>query len=167
MKRIICSILLGAALLGGGGQALHAQERGPVTNLPLPRFVSLKANEANARRGPDTSHRIDWVYQRRDLPLRVTAEFEHWRRVEDMDGQGGWMHYALLSGVRTGMIRRDMTALHARPHDGARQLALLERGVIGALDQCDRAWCHLTLNEIDGWVPQSALWGVAPDELLE
>ena len=43
--------------------AAWAQQRGPVTNLPLPRFVSLKTNEANARRGPDLSHRIDWVYK--------------------------------------------------------------------------------------------------------
>ena len=41
-----------------------AVEKGAVTNLPLPRFVSLKASKANARRGPSLSHRIDWVYKR-------------------------------------------------------------------------------------------------------
>ena len=60
-----------------------AGERGPVTGLPLPRYVSLKASEANVRRGPSLTHRIDWVFKRRDMPLRITAEFGHWRRVED------------------------------------------------------------------------------------
>ena len=66
---------------------------GPETNLPMPRFVSLKASEANVRRGPSLTHRIDWVFKRRDMPLQVVAEYGHWRRVIDRDGQGGWVHY--------------------------------------------------------------------------
>jgi SH3-like domain-containing protein len=65
---------------------------GCVTNLPLPRFVSLKGNEGNARRGPGLTHRIDWVFTRSGMPLRITAEFENWRRVEDFEGAGGWVH---------------------------------------------------------------------------
>ena len=59
-----------------------ASERGKVTNLPIPRYVSLKAEEGNVRRGPSLSHRIDWVFQRRNMPLQVTGEHGHWRRVE-------------------------------------------------------------------------------------
>ncbi len=50
-----------------------AADRGTVTNLPLPRFVSMKASEGNVRRGPSLSHRIDWVYKRRNMPLQITA----------------------------------------------------------------------------------------------
>ena len=71
-----------AAILGLAGQAL-ASDRGPVTNLPLPRFVSLKTDEGNARRGPSTGHRIDWVFTRRDMPLEVIGEYGHWRQVRD------------------------------------------------------------------------------------
>ena len=77
-----------------------AQTLGEVTNLPIPRFVSMKASEGYARRGPSQGHRIDWVFQHKNTPLRITGEYEHWRRVEDVDGQGGWMHFRLLSGVR-------------------------------------------------------------------
>ena len=31
--------------------------RGPVTNLPLPRFVSMKTDTGNVRRGPSLTHR--------------------------------------------------------------------------------------------------------------
>jgi SH3-like domain-containing protein len=68
---------------------------GPETNLPLPRYVSLKTNEGNARRGPGLDYRIDWVFVREDMPLRITAESGHWRRIEDREGQGGWVHYQL------------------------------------------------------------------------
>ena len=66
---------------------------GPETNLPMPRYVSLKASEANVRRGPSLTHRIDWVFKRRDMPLQVVAEYGHWRRVIDRDGQGGSDHH--------------------------------------------------------------------------
>ncbi len=154
-------------LLGACQAIAQAVERGPVTNLPLPRYVSLKANEANARRGPDTSHRIDWVYRRRDLPLRVTAEFEHWRRVEDIEGKGGWMHYALLSGVRTAFVQTDMTPLFQRPDTQSPQTALLERGVVARLRECQGAWCRLELDGARGWAEKRHLWGVEAQDDFE
>ncbi|WFE73424.1 SH3 domain-containing protein [Halomonas sp. M1] len=139
-------------------------ERGPITNLPLPRYVTMKASEGNARRGPDTSHRVDWVFTRRDLPLRVTAEYEHWRRVEDAEGQGGWMHYALLSGVRSVLVQGDMVQMHNTPDAGSSVAALLERGVIAHLRACQIDWCRLEVDSARGWVEKRHIWGVAADE---
>ncbi|SIO40030.1 SH3-like domain-containing protein [Rhodovulum sp. ES.010] len=144
-----------------------AAERGPVTNLPLPRYVSLKASEGNVRRGPSLSHRIDWVYKRRGVPLQVTAEFGHWRRVQDRDGAGGWMHYSLLSGVRTVIVEDDMTPLLRLPRPDAPVRARAELGVIARLGECQPDWCRITAAGRSGWVPKSALWGVEPDEIRE
>jgi SH3-like domain-containing protein len=161
MMALALAVLTG---LAGATHGAQAADKGPVTNLPLPRFVSLKAAEGNARRGPDTSHRVDWVFTRRDQPLRVTAEFEHWRRVEDAEGQGGWMHYALLSGVRSALVQGDMVQLRQRPDGGAAVAALLERGVIAHLRECRRDWCLLQVAEASGWAEKRFLWGVAEDE---
>lgn len=143
---------------------LAAQVRGPVTNLPLPRFVSLKTSEGNARRGPSTAHRVDWIFTRRDMPLRVTAEFEHWRRVEDVEGLGGWMHHALLSGARTGLVVEDMAALRIQADSRAPVVAYLEAGVIGRIQRAGEGWCRFVAGGHRGWLPVAALWGVAPDE---
>ena len=104
-----------AAPAGDPSPAALGPATGPVTGLPLPRFVSLKAREARARRGPSLEHRVDWLYRRRGLPLLVTAEHGHWRRVEDIEGYGGWVHYSLISGARTAIVTEDLTALHAPP----------------------------------------------------
>ncbi|MFA5580369.1 MAG: SH3 domain-containing protein [Paracoccaceae bacterium] len=144
-----------------------AQERGPVTNLPLPRYVSLKSNEGNVRRGPSLSHRIDWVFTRADMPLEITAEYGHWRRVRDRDGMGGWVHYALLSGVRTVIVEQDMTALHMRADAATPVVAQLQAGVIARLGECIPDWCRLTAEGHRGWAPKTALWGVAADEIRE
>ena len=135
-----------------------APAEGPVTHLPLPRFVSLKAVEANARRGPSTTHRIDWVFQRRGMPLVVVAEYEHWRRVVDRDGQGGWVYYTMLTGTRSVLVE-DEVALQTRPDAQAPERARLEAGVVARLDRCDAGWCELSAGGYKGWAPQEALWG--------
>lgn len=144
-----------------------AVERGPVTNLPLPRYVSMKASEGNVRRGPSLTHRIDWVYKHRDMPLRIVAEFGHWRRVVDRDGAGGWIHYSLLSGVRTVIVEEDMLPLLMRPDPEAPVAALAEAGVIARLGDCIPDWCEIEADRERGWVPKSALWGVEPDEIRD
>ncbi len=143
------------------------KERGPVTNLPLPRFVSLKADEGNVRRGPSLSHKIDWVFTRRGMPLLVTAEYGHWRRVIDKDGAGGWVHYALLSGYRTVIVEQDLLPLHARPDPQSQINAYAEAGVIARLGTCRQKMCRIEADGASGWAEKTALWGVAPDELRD
>ncbi len=155
--------LAGGALAGGK----PAQGRGPVTNLPLPRFVSMKASEGNVRRGPSLTHRIDWVYKHEDMPLQVTAEYDNWRRVQDSEGQGGWMHYSLLSGVRTVVILDKQVPLRIKPAIAAATRAFVDRGVIAGLGACNPEWCELSVQGIKGWVEKKRIWGVAADEIRE
>jgi SH3-like domain-containing protein len=158
---------LQALLLMGFVGTTAAQERGPVTNLPLPRFVSMKASEGNVRRGPSLTHRIDWVYKRRDMPLEITAEHGNWRRVRDRDGAGGWMHYSLLSGVRTVIVETDMLALNSRATGDGTVTARLEAGVIARLGECSEQQCELTAGGFRGWAPKSTFWGARPDEIRD
>lgn len=153
------------ALLVAAGAV--AQERGSETNLPLPRFVSLKAGEGNVRRGPSLSHKIDWVFKRRNMPLEITDEFGHWRRVRDKDGAGGWVHYALLSGARTVIVDQDLLPLYAKPDAGAQVNAHIEAGVVARLGECGANWCRLTADGLKGWAQKKALWGVAAGEMRE
>jgi SH3-like domain-containing protein len=148
--------------------AVYAQDlRGPVTNLPLPRYVSMKAAEGNVRRGPSLTHRIDWVFKRRNMPLEVTAEYGHWRRVQDRDGAGGWVHYALLSGSRTVLIEQDMLPVHARPDEKTPITAAFELGVVARLNDCNLDWCQITAGGYKGWARKEHLWGVASDEIRD
>ena len=144
-----------------------ASARGSVTSLPLPRYVSLKVAEGNARRGPSLSHRIDWVFVRRDMPLEITGEYEHWRRVRDRDGAGGWVHYSLLSGVRTAIVTEPMAELRLAPEAGAPVVARAEAGVVARLGACERDWCRIAADGRRGWIEKARLWGVAPDEIRD
>lgn len=137
-----------------------AEEIGPVTKLPLPRFVSIKTNEANVRRGPSTTHRIDWVFRHQGMPVVVTGEYGHWRRVVDRDGIGGWIHYALLSGVRTVIVDVEEVFLRAQPDEEAKARAKAEKGVIAKLGDCENTWCEIRAGGYRGWVQAKNLWGL-------
>jgi len=149
------SVFAALAMLAGASAAQEVTQStnapsteqlfGPETNLPLPRFVSLKASTSNVRRGPSLSHRIDWVFQRKSMPLRVIAEYGHWRRVVDRDGQGGWVHYTMLSGART-VIVEDEIMIRRRPEADAVEVAELEEGVVARLGECDVNWCRLNVG---------------------
>jgi len=138
--------------------------RGPVTNMPLPRFVSMRAETANARRGPSLDQRVDWTFTRRGLPLQVTAEYGNWRRVSDSEGAGGWVHHTLLSGVRTALVQGDQPApLYAEPGAGPIR-AFAEPGVVARLEGCEGAWCRLSAEGVKGWVERDVLWGLGPED---
>ena len=140
---------------------------GPSTNLPLPRFVSFKSSEGYARRGPSRSHRIDWIFTVKGTPLEVTAEFGHWRRIHAFDGSGGWMHYALLSGVRTVVFTAEETRMRVSPSHDAPIRAIAKRLVIGKLGKCNTDWCRVATKNYKGWVPKSSIWGVYDDEIRD
>ncbi len=167
-KRSILGVL--AALVTAfafAGNAMAEQKRGPVTNLPIPRYVSLKATKANVRRGPSLTHRIDWIFKRRDMPLVVTAEHGNWGRVQDRDGAGGWVHYAMISGNRTVIVQADMLPLNMRPEPNTPMVAQLELGVVANLGKCQAEWCHIAVGGYKGWARKADIWGVGADEIRD
>ncbi len=167
--RILAALtLLWAVPSCAGKQAVSPDVvRGAVTNLPVPRYVSMKTDKGNVRRGPSLTQRVDWVFKRQNMPLQITAEFGHWRRVRDIDGAGGWIHYSLLSGVRTVIVIKDYMAMRSRPDAAALPNAYAEQGVVAVLGACQRDWCKIKAGGYKGWVLKSALWGVAAGELRD
>lgn len=163
----VMTALLVVLMVSLWSQSALAADKGSVTNLPLPRYVSIKSGEVNVRRGPSLTHRVDWVFTREDMPVEITAEHGHWRRVRDRDGAGGWVHYSLLSGTRTVIVDQDLLALQSRPDSASPAIAKLEQGVVARLDDCTPDWCRLSAGGYRGWAPKTALWGVKPEEVRD
>lgn len=146
---------------------------GPSSGLPVPRFVSLKADRVNVRAGPTKDHPVVWIFTRPGLPVEVTAEFDNWRRIRDWEGAEGWVYHSLLSGRRTAIVTARPTAkdalvpLHESASERAAVAARLQPGVLAAVKACTGSWCRLTGPGFDGWVAQDRLWGVYPNEKLD
>lgn len=131
---------------------------GTDSNLPVPRFVSLKTQGANGRHGPGLEHRVDWIYERAGLPLQVTGESGPWRRVRDPDGTEVWIHAQNLDQRRTIYVN-EATALRRNANEASQPVAYLAAGVVGAVTGCNGEWRRVAIGGRIGWVENSALWG--------
>lgn len=138
--------------------AADAPRLGP-SGLAVPRYVSLKADVVNARQGPSFEQPVLWEYRRSGLPLKVTAEADNWRRIEDPEGDAAWVHVATLSPKRTVLVGGETVRLTARPALGGKARAILEPGVVAELVACEGDWRKLKVAGRTGWAPASALWG--------
>jgi SH3-like domain-containing protein len=175
--------LLSVPALAGGANPAPAATAGPtpppegsVSGLPLPRYVSLKADRVNLRAGPGTDYPTSWVYRQAGLPVEVLSEFESWRQVRDSEGTTGWVLQSLLSGRRTALVTPwDVKAGMPAPQipvrnsdsERARAVAIVEAGVIANIHSCDGRWCSITIDRYRGYMPQKQLWGVYPNEIVK
>lgn len=162
-RALILLFALAGAPLGAGAQSALGTE----TQLPLPRFVSLRSNEINLRTGPGGTYPIEWTYQRRGMPVEVVAEFDSWRKVRDWQGTVGWVHQSMLDGRRTALIIGGERILRREPADGAAGVARLRPGVIARLRECAADWCRLEADSYEGWLKRDEFWGVYPGETIE
>ncbi len=173
VKAATAALLALTLAAAAAAAAAPAQAGGDATTsgLPVPRFVSLKADRVNVRGGPDKNHDVAFIYTRVGWPVEITAEFENWRRIRDSDGSEGWVYHSLLSGKRTAAVqlksKTDLAPLYAQPDARSTVTARLQSGVLGTIKRCTGTWCRLAGDGFDGWIEQDKLWGVYPDEKIE
>lgn len=163
--------VLAVVVLGlSAATVTHAEE--PVqgfrsTDLPLPRYVSLRSDKVYARAGPALRYPIKWIYKRNGLPVEIVQEFDNWRKVRDYEGEEGWVHTSLLSGERTALVWGDaLVPMREGFSNNARLIARVEPMVVAALDKCSENWCRIETGGYRGWVERNFLWGIYEDEDL-
>ena len=136
------------------GTTAHAQNR------ETPYWATLRFDEVNMRVGPSQEYRIEWVYKREGLPVKVLRVREGWRLVQDPDGAQGWIVSSLLSPQRGVMVTGEgVVDILAMPSTGAQLLWRAEPGVVGRLNSCEDNWCEIDIGGRVGWVEQDRLWG--------
>ncbi|MEO6433621.1 MAG: SH3 domain-containing protein [Sphingomicrobium sp.] len=133
-----------------------------------PYWASIASGKAMMRTGPGRNYPGTWLYQRRDLPVRVLKVYPDWRLIEDPDGTKGWMLVTLLSDKRSAMVKPGVPrAVRQSPGLGAKVRYLAEAGVVGRIDQCKAGYCRIEIGTKKGYIAVGDIWGVAADEVVE
>jgi SH3-like domain-containing protein len=125
----------------------------------LPYWASIAVDEARMRKGPSPDVPVIWEYRRRDLPVRVVARYETWRKVEDPDGTTGWMAARLLSRTRTAIVTGATAPMRAEARSDAAIAFRAEAGVVGRITDCGNGWCLFDVRGKRGWIATAAIWG--------
>ena len=135
------------------------------SGFPVPRYVSLKAQETNCRRGPSFSHPIHVTYQKQGLPVIVVAETtDHWRKIQDLERDECWVHKSKLSGDKTAVVLQDRLALRRRPDEQAPVIATLGSGLIVSVEEATGPWIRIRTGRRHGWTRSERLWGAHPKD---
>jgi SH3-like domain-containing protein len=169
-KRLIASLVVALACLAGlPDRPVRAETAiDNPSGLPVPRFVSLRSDEVNLRTGPGLNYPIEWVYQRRGLPVEVIDEFDTWRQIRDFEGTEGWVHQSMIDGQRTFLIVNDEQKIVMTPEDHAKTAARLQKGVVGEIQECDASgWCLVSVKGYRGWIRHADFWGSLDGEVFE
>ena len=152
---------MAASLLAPAPADAQERSRPTPSRLPVPRWVSLKFNEVNARAGPGDDYPAIWTYRAKGLPVQVVQETKEWRKVCDPEGGAAWIHRRTTDGARTIFHRGGQPlALRADPRGEARIRALLAVRGVARLHRCEGGWCLVEAGRRKGWVPARSLWGV-------
>ena len=156
MRRLVAAGLISLAT------AAFAQDKTP------PYWASIASGEAMIRTGPGRNYPGIWLYQRRDLPVRVIKLYSNWRLIEDPDGARGWMLVTLLSDRRTALVKPGQPRpIHEKRATASRVAYLVESGVVGRIEQCDGDWCKFAVGKRSGWIAQGDIYGVADNEQVD
>ena len=151
--RNLLIIILGLSALAASLPA-NAQSR------EVPYWASIRWTEVNMRVGPSEDYKIDWVYKRQQLPLKVIRVVEGWRLVQDPDGTQGWVIARALRLKRTAVVTGEgLAALRADPNASAAIKWNAQPGVVGGLGECEAGWCEFNVDGRLGWVRENRLWG--------
>ncbi|WP_310474722.1 SH3 domain-containing protein [Sandarakinorhabdus sp.] len=137
------------------------------TDLPKPRFVSVKGGSAMMRSGPGERFPILWEYKRVGLPMEILKEYEIWRQVRDPDGTIGWMNKALLTGRRTGLVRDQQRLLYVAPDMKSRIAWRVAPNAVVNITLCEDIWCRVSKDGKSGYILRGQMWGTYTREKIE
>lgn len=172
----ICKLVMLLALLTQSSIAFSAKK------LPVPRFVTTKFDEVNVRTGPDKDCPIEWVFVKKGEPVEIIAEYDQWRKLRDINGEGGWAHSSLLSGNRSVVIvANNIVPLFSTPQNLSSKdekdvfemaekseqrpiVAKLSPNLRCSLKKCKGDWCQIMCKSYKGWILRKLLWGIYPEE---
>lgn len=174
MKKIILFVAVLMFLAPHVAMAQDDQPSGEIvkgfrtTDLPLPRYVSLRSEKTYVRTGPALRYPIKWVYKQKGLPVEIIQEFDAWRKVRDYEGDTGWIHQSLLTGKRTVLVNNaEPIAVREGFNEDAKMVARFEPLVIAHLEKCTEGWCEISAEGYEGWSKRKYLWGIYDSEELD
>ena len=153
---------LSALLIVAAASPAAAQDKQP------PYWASIASGQAMTHTGPGRNYPNVWLYQRRDLPVRVIKKYENWRLIQDPDGAQGWMLVTMLSDRRTAMVKPgEPRAVRVGPYDNSKVAYQAEQGVVGRISKCGSGWCRIDIGSRRGYVREADVWGVGEGEVVD
>ena len=123
-----------------------------------PKYASIKKEKAYSRHNASFDAPLEWIYQKKNLPILIIRERDNWREIRDIDGDISWMHVSMISNKRTFINREDQNLLKYKNNNIVN--AIVKKGVVGKIINCDEIFCKVKIKNYKGWIKKKYLWGI-------
>ena len=123
-----------------------------------PKYASIKKEKAYSRHNASFDAPLEWIYQKKNLPILIIRERDNWREIIDIDGDISWMHVSMISNKRTFINREDQNLLKYKNNNIVN--AIVKKGVVGKIINCDEIFCKVKIKNYKGWIEKKYLWGI-------
>ena len=123
-----------------------------------PKYASIKKEKAYSRHNASFDAPLEWIYQKKNLPILIIRERDNWREIRDIDGDISWMHVSMISNKRTFINREDQNLLKYKNNNIVN--VIVKKGVVGKIINCDEIFCKVKIKNYKGWVEKKYLWGI-------
>ena len=138
---------------------LYANNIGSETGYKLPRYVSLKSNEVNLRIGSSKNFPIKLKYTKKNFPVEIIEEYQQWRKINDFEGNMGWIHESLLQGDRYALVNSKNKMLFIYNKPNGKLIGEIGNHNIVKLKTCLEKWCLINFELGKGWVNKKKIMG--------
>ena len=122
------------------------------------KFLSLKKDKVNVRYGPSFESPVKYIYKKINLPIKQIDKKENWRRIIDSKNNSGWIHWSQLKKINS-IIPLEDKILFKKPSNYSKPLALIKKGRVLVLKNCDGEWCKVKSKNFKGWIKNNNIWG--------
>ena len=127
-----------------------------------PKYASLKKDRVYLRWNASFDAPIKFIYQKKNLPILIIDKYDVWKKVRDIEGMEGWIHTSMISNKKTFINNKEQNLLKYKDNSNIVN-AIVKKGVVGKIINCDEIFCKVKIKPYRGWVEKKYLWGIKKD----
>lgn len=122
-------------------------------------LVSVDGDNVNMRSGPGSNYSVLWELGR-GFPLKVLGRKGGWVKVEDFEGDSGWIYGKLVAKNPHLIVKKKRINVRSGPGRNYRLVGKANYGVVFKTIKSAKGWVNVEHeNGLTGWVKRDLLWG--------
>ena len=122
-------------------------------------YLTLKYNKVNVRYGPGRDYPIKYVYNKKNLPVKVIDKKENFRKIIDFKKNSGWIHTSQLKKGKSFILLKNQI-LFSKSTKHSKPLLKISKGRLLLVKKCKKNWCRVKTENFLGWVKTNEIWGL-------
>tara|TARA_Y100000590_G_C15334748_1_gene869110 strand:+ start:44 stop:499 length:456 start_codon:yes stop_codon:yes gene_type:complete len=124
-----------------------------------PKYASIKKEKAYSRHNASFDAPIEYIYQKKYLPILIINEHDNWREIRDIEGDESWMHISMISYKKTFINKKEQNLYKYKDNKDIVN-AIVKKGVVGKIIKCEEKLCKVKIKPYSGWIEKKNLWGI-------